>query len=361
MLKVQRPPVEGTGEWFRREVLPRLTVELVYGGDGVKWRRAGKWRARPCPLHGGDGPNLHVDPSTLGWKCHSTCQEGGDAVAYVQRLHGLDFPGAVAFLAALVGEEVPGARSGPRGASRRAARPSPPPRPPARQERPVEAPARPPRAEVEALWNASTPLHLAAPRSPAAAFLAGRGWTAAELEALAGADMARLTPTPGAYSWPSWWPARWASSWRLVVPAYEADGTLASLHGRAVLQGADPKTRWPVGASSSELLMADTFGLRLLQGEPLPGGMEAVLLVEGLTGLLNATLRVWEAGLPVAVLAFTSGGPPALARVRWPAGLAAWVATDKDGAGERYAEQVNAALAPQGVRVERVDFGGVGP
>jgi hypothetical protein len=348
------------GDVLRQEVLPRLVgrggVERVYGGPEVKWGRAGRWLTRPCPLHGGDGRNFHVDPDTLGWRCHSGCQESGDAVSYVERTQGLDFPGAVRFLADLAGVTLPDAPGGSVGTRRR-----PPPRPPpARQERPREALRRAPLAELEALWGAC--LSVTTATGPARAFLAGRGWES-QLEELDTLDVVRLLPE--SYPWPSWWPGSWARSWRLVAPAYEADGTLASLHARAVLPDADPKTRWPYGPESKELLLADPNGYAVLRGVPVVG-LRAVLVVEGLTGTLNMALRMSTLAAqlgPVAVLGATSGGFEALARVAWPVGAEAWVGTDTGdthGTGDKYAAKVNETLAPRGVVVRRVDFGAVG-
>lgn len=347
-------------------MLPRLTgpagVELVYGGPDVKWRRSGRWWARPCPLHNGNGLNFHVDTQTLGWRCHSGCQTPGDAVTFLQRTRGLDFPGAVRHLAELARVPFPDASSGSRSVRVR----YPAARPVARQERPQEPAKRPPAGEVAALWEACRPVTEAT--GAELAFLTGRGW-AEHLEVVDFLDVARLLPT--SYSWPAWWPERWARGYRLVMPAYEADGALASLHARWVLPDEArrytdkdgelqelPKTRWPLGCQSKELLFACPHALQVLRGVDVPG-LRAVLVVEGLTGTLNLAVRVYhladELGT-VAVLGATSGGFEALARVRWPSGVEAWVGTDADGAGAKYADKVNSALAPRGVKVARVTW-----
>lgn len=52
-----------------------------------------------CPLHGGDGPNFAVNPDTGLWNCFSGCQDGGDALRFLERLEGVSFPEALKMLA----------------------------------------------------------------------------------------------------------------------------------------------------------------------------------------------------------------------------------------------------------------------
>lgn len=53
-----------------------------------------EWRG-PCVLHGGNGPNLAIDPETGSWFCHSQCQRGGDTFSFVQELRGWSFADAL--------------------------------------------------------------------------------------------------------------------------------------------------------------------------------------------------------------------------------------------------------------------------
>ncbi len=232
-------------------------------------------------------------------------------------------------------------------------RPAPPP------------PRRPPAGEVAALWASCQPVTRMHPPcagvseaardadAAMALFLARRGLSPADLAAL---DVARALPLAGEHPFPAWWPSSWAATWRLVVPAYEADGTMASLHARAVRPDTEPKTRWPCGVSAAELLFADPGGLGVLRGRPQPG-LEAVWLAEGLTDLLALALEAAARGGRWAVLAGTSGGFRALVRVRWPSGVRAIVTTDHDRAGDAYAAEIRAAL-PRTVDVRRADLPG---
>lgn len=53
---------------------------------------SGKEHRAPCPIHQGEDPNFSVDLKSGRWKCHSKCDEGGDAYRLEQRLTGRPFP-----------------------------------------------------------------------------------------------------------------------------------------------------------------------------------------------------------------------------------------------------------------------------
>lgn len=187
-------------------------------------------------------------------------------------------------------------------------------------------------------------------------YLESRAINPADVAAL---GLARATTAAGSGEWPAWWPASWARSWRLIVRAYEADGRLASVHARAI-DRSTPRTRWPLGCSARGLLFADGPGQSLLRGELDDPGerLDGVLIVEGLTDWLSASLRVASSGRRMPVIGVTAGGPPAFARVRIPTGVPVIVATDADGAGDEYARQIRAALPPEvDVRRARVRTG----
>ncbi len=82
--------------------LPALVERL-----GGALRRAGAGYRGRCPIHQGDNPtSFEVYRLKAGsgqaewrWRCHTRCNAGGDAIELVQRLKGLDFLEAAAFLA----------------------------------------------------------------------------------------------------------------------------------------------------------------------------------------------------------------------------------------------------------------------
>ena len=91
-------------EFYEREVLPRLSAEMVYAKVRFTARRGRYWRG-PCPLHGGKDPNFSVDTRTLRWTCFSHCGRGS-ALASLNggaEPRGRDFVEAVRRIAALAG------------------------------------------------------------------------------------------------------------------------------------------------------------------------------------------------------------------------------------------------------------------
>ena len=205
---------------------------------------------------------------------------------------------------------------------------------------------------VADFWAACRPVDLtAAHPSPddlaAAWFLARRAFYA---PAVARLDLARLAPGDDFDAWPAWWPSWWAPVWRLVLPAFEADGTMASMHARAVVLDAAHKTTWAAGCDAAELLFCGYQGAAMLRGDALE--LDTVEIVEGMTDTIAASLRAERHGLRRAVLGVVTGGPPALARVKWPAGVTVLAATDADDVGDKFAAQIRAHI-PAAVRVLR--------
>ena len=370
--ELRRYPIE--------QVARLLELEVAHGN-----------RFAACPACRAGHRACSVHTAGQRWRCHS-CGAGGDAadlVAVVAVGHTLttatpeEYAATRALAASLglcEGEDVatsPRPRVTPRLATA-----------------PKNEPTRPPIEEVAALWAASTSL-ATEPEGAVAAFLRGRGYPPGEVAAL---GVVRLLPLrypwpawwpypptslatepegavaaflrgrgyppgevaalgvvrllPLRYPWPAWWPYP-PATWRLVVRAHEADGELASLHARAVVDGAAGKTRWPRGYQAGELLLADQEGLLLLRGEGRPD--TRVLVVEGLTGLVWATLMLRRIGLDLPVLAGTAGSWPALARVSWPQGAVVFAATDDDDTGERYAAEIRRAV-PRNIPVRRWRF-----
>ena len=216
---------------------------------------------------------------------------------------------------------------------------------------------RPPAEEVEALWGASLPVTSclfdgAVPDPDAEGFLRRRGLIPL-LDRIVAADLARLTPPRSFPGWPEWWPKGRARFWRLIIRAFEANGRLASLHARAVVDRPErngeplPRQLWPrrsagLSLDAAGLFFADPAAQRLLAGHP--ERVSRLLICEGLTDWLSASAHAQ--GIPgLAVLGGVSGSFPALARVRWPAPMPeVIVAVDADEAGERYLDQIRDAL-----------------
>lgn len=323
-----------------------------------------------------------VDGTTL-WHC-KRCNRGGDGIAAVSHhLGGGGFKAldpddkrrVQAWYSDRGWAEAPADHRPP------ARRPTPPPVRRVDPEQTRGSAARPPRDEVDALWQACRRVGEGAGHDATSLlYLQDRGYHPPDLRDL---DVVRIAPEPGAYAWPAWWPGdRWAD-FKLVFRGYDASGEPVSLHARRTARYLDllpvcdacqtplprqftprrkltercpacdwrpnPKTRWPaMGPGSAEgLLFADAGGAAILRGEPQH---DRVLIVEGVTDLLRAALVAPR--LPCAVIGFASGGARALGDVRWPPGITVALATDSDPTGEAYADSAAAAMAP--IRPRRV-------
>jgi DNA primase len=62
--------------FYTQQILPKLTVNLIYNKVNFTIRRGKYWRA-PCPIHGGDNPTAFcINTETLAWSCFSHCGKG---------------------------------------------------------------------------------------------------------------------------------------------------------------------------------------------------------------------------------------------------------------------------------------------
>lgn len=94
---------------------------VAIASENLMLQRSGRKYKACCPFHDEKTPSFQIDPDLKLWHCFG-CGEGGDIFDYVGRIHNLDFPDSVRFLAdkahiELV--EVEGSRTRPRGHSER--------------------------------------------------------------------------------------------------------------------------------------------------------------------------------------------------------------------------------------------------
>lgn len=78
-------------------------VEIV--GEHVVLKRSGRNYLGLCPFHSERTPSFNVNPERGIFRCFG-CGEGGDAFAFVQRLHNLTFPEALKLLGDRYGVQV---------------------------------------------------------------------------------------------------------------------------------------------------------------------------------------------------------------------------------------------------------------
>ena len=318
----------------QRLIYARPLVEALGLGEGAR-RQPGDGLMIRCPVHNERTPSCSVTngpDGTLRFRCFG-CGASGDALTLVAAAYQLDttrdFKRVLSAAAQIAGYDLDAPDRAP-----------PPPR-----RREIPPPQRPDAGELARLWDACDSVaqlreHPYDEDLRIVKFLADRGLHPGDLGVL---DIARVTPPhDGDYDWPTWWPQVWARSWRIVTLAFEPDGTAASLHARAV-DGSTPKTRWPLRCASSGLLFANKLGHKMLLGLRDP---ERILVTEGMTDFLSASVRVAREERAHAVIGITSGSAEALKKLRWPEGVNVAVYVHDDKAGERYEREVRAALPP---------------
>jgi hypothetical protein len=72
--------------------------DRIWEDEGIELRRVGRYLRGKCPFHEDHHPSLVVYPESNRWHCFA-CAEGGDTIAFVMKLHGLNFKEAVTSLA----------------------------------------------------------------------------------------------------------------------------------------------------------------------------------------------------------------------------------------------------------------------
>jgi DNA primase len=87
------------------EQVKAATEILALVEDYVRLRKTGGIYKGLCPFHQERTPSFIVTPARGTFKCFG-CGEGGDAIAFVQKLEQVDFVGAIEFLAGRFGIEI---------------------------------------------------------------------------------------------------------------------------------------------------------------------------------------------------------------------------------------------------------------
>src|SRR5580765_1469796 len=73
--------------------------------DYVRLRKAGGAYKGLCPFHQEKTPSFTVSPARGTFKCFG-CDEGGDAITFVEKIEQVDFVGAIEFLAGRFGVQL---------------------------------------------------------------------------------------------------------------------------------------------------------------------------------------------------------------------------------------------------------------
>src|SRR6478609_9507110 len=100
------------------ELRSRINIADIVG-EYVTLKSAGVGSLKGlCPFHDERTPSFHVRPQVGLWHCFG-CSEGGDVIAFVQKIDSLGFAEAVERLAARAGVELRYEDDGGRGVPRR--------------------------------------------------------------------------------------------------------------------------------------------------------------------------------------------------------------------------------------------------
>lgn len=315
----------GTIEAIRAALADPAHVAEALGLERSRTERY-KWR---CPRHGGTSLSLRRGrDGTLQARCFG-CDLAGDVFTLVAEAEGLDarraFRRVLARAGELAGIHVDATRT-ERPAYRgpvRIARAAPP------------GPERtyPALDEVADLWERGI-----APDddAEARAMLAQRGLAV-------GPDLARVLPLDAMLPpWACFGGRPWTSTGhRLIVPVYDAAGTMRSVRAWRVCEGGSPKRLPPTGHKAAGLVLACEFAVAMFRGTFAP---RRVLIVEGEPDFLTRATKRTEGGV-VARIGVGAGWWTAAHAARVPDGATVIVRTHRDPAGDHYAAEVARTLA----------------
>lgn len=86
------------------EVKQKTDIVAIIG-ERVELKKAGRNYKALCPFHSEKTPSFMVSPELQMYKCFG-CNEGGDAIAFLEKFEGMDFPEALKYLADRAGVKL---------------------------------------------------------------------------------------------------------------------------------------------------------------------------------------------------------------------------------------------------------------
>jgi phage/plasmid primase-like uncharacterized protein len=89
---------------FDRDRLPDPIS--FFESEGLNPKGPGPWKTTACQFHGGSD-SMRVNADSGAWRCMNCGESGGDVLAYVMKLRGLEFMEAAESLGATVDDGKP--------------------------------------------------------------------------------------------------------------------------------------------------------------------------------------------------------------------------------------------------------------
>jgi len=197
----------------------------------------------------------------------------------------------------------------------------------------------PPNQEVRGIWSSGHQIN----KSPSAmGYLEGRGINPQKIVGLA--RVANIQYRYGDLTWVQrddkrkpWWPTIWAQQFSIILPLYNHNGELTSIHGRSTKPENKRKTTCPLNYTSRGLLFLNEQAINFVKGNTIP---KAIWIAEGEIDFLSL------AQYDVPVIGIRSGSVTALKQLPWTYKTKALIATDADEQGDKYAEKIVDHIIP---------------
>jgi hypothetical protein len=299
-----------------------LRNPAVLGLDGLRWTGR-QWMAR-SPWRDERTASCSIRDMADGLAFNDFGGRGGNVLHVLAALHGLASRGADFAKVVEIGEQLAGITPGE----------VPPPRPTAR---PTPSRVPPPELEVRGQWEAALPVSSDA---EAVAWLEERHLDVDRIEER---GLARVLPKDVRLPRWAYGPGgTWTSTGhRLLVPTFNEEGRMVSLHARRIAGADDRKTLWPAGHRAVGVF-ADPLARRLLREGRAPTWWSSptVIIAEGVPDFLTFAVAYGDSESCPAVFGIAAGTWTQAIADRIPDGCRIELACDGDRAGAKYNDEI---------------------